>query len=119
MSISAVDRAPVEVWSNILSLAIRSPLIPHADVTFAQSLYLFSLGCTSERLGRELAQITSRLRQVCRSWDTLLRRMQPTIVQCNFDSKLAEDVPPHVVPYPFESEYPNMLHSALLNLALI
>ena len=120
MSVSAVDRAPVEIWSQILALTIRSPLIPHPDATFAQSMDLLSDRCASERFTRELAQITGRLRQVCRSWDTLIQLLYPMVVYCNFDFIYSRgDASSPVVPYSSESRSSKVFrHSSIEKLSI-
>ena len=113
MLTSAVDRTPVEIWSNILTLLLPSPLFPQPDATLPQLMALFSIQCDSYRLDRDLAQVAGRLRGVCRSWDKLIRSIQPTTVYCNLEPQFKDFTWPGIVPYASEGLYFELYHYAL------
>ncbi|KIM24618.1 hypothetical protein M408DRAFT_317392 [Serendipita vermifera MAFF 305830] len=98
MSLSAVGKTPTEIWASILSLLLRTPLLPRDDVTIAESLAVFSNGCDADRLYRDLCRISVSLRLVCSSWDRLVQRIHPTVVIANLNTNYVEELPAHVLP---------------------
>lgn len=98
MSVSAVGKTPTEIWASILSMLLRTPLLPQDDVTIAESLAAFSYDCDFDNLQRELCRVSTVLRLVCRSWDRLVQRIHPTVVIANLNTQYVKSVPIHVLP---------------------
>ncbi|PVF95972.1 hypothetical protein CPB86DRAFT_875318 [Serendipita vermifera] len=79
MSISAVERTPLEIWRLILQYAVASPILPFVNenrlsTDLIESLHLFSTKCHHYRNYRDTTLSTlERLRLVCRTWANLLQ----------------------------------------------
>jgi hypothetical protein len=79
MTISAIERTPIEIWRLILHHAIASPLLPFVEdgvlsTHLIETLNLFSATCLHCFIYRDVTQATiERLRLVCRTWADLLR----------------------------------------------
>lgn len=109
LSESAVERIPIELWSKIINFLLRSPLVPHQDTTFVESLAMLSYGCDSEDLVRGWVQTSLPLRLVCHGWNLLVQRAAPILVRCNFDDRHVTAVPANVLPQPSDGKRSNYM----------
>ncbi|PVF95970.1 hypothetical protein CPB86DRAFT_553557 [Serendipita vermifera] len=78
MSLSAVERTPVEVWRLILGCAVATPLRPFTDkgvlsTHLLDNLYIFSPICSIRLMYRKTQATIERLRLVCQAWANLLQ----------------------------------------------
>ncbi|KAG8818015.1 hypothetical protein FRC19_010931 [Serendipita sp. 401] len=70
--IPATNRVPVEIWEEILTLALRTWLLPGSGDNILDDFLLFSGGCESNMEYRRVESIRRRLRAVCKSWKVVV-----------------------------------------------
>ncbi|KAG8811876.1 hypothetical protein FRC17_002301, partial [Serendipita sp. 399] len=66
--LTAIERSPVEIWSEIISLALETWLLPGSDDNVFDTILLFSVGCLTMLEYRRVETIRRHLRAVCRFW---------------------------------------------------
>lgn len=98
MNISALERAPVEIWSSIFAILLQTPLLPQHDAKFAQHMSVFSYECNSHVMACDLYRIACRLRLVCRAWNEMVLWSRPTVVFCSLDPSYTNFLPAHILP---------------------
>jgi len=68
----AHQRVPTEIWGEIFSIAIDSPLIPYKNDDIVDIHLLFTQDFASQSIHRRTEGIRTHLRLVCRAWNAFL-----------------------------------------------
>lgn len=77
----ASDRIPVEIWHEILKLAISCPLLPHQGDDYRNFQWMSCFDCYQVAAYKDSERIRTKLRLVCRAWGDFLDKYSDRLVQ--------------------------------------
>ncbi|KAG8811894.1 hypothetical protein FRC17_002296 [Serendipita sp. 399] len=69
--VTAIQRTPVEIWGEIISLVLETWLLPGSGEHILDDLLLFNFSCLTTMEYRRVETIRRHLSAVCRSWKAI------------------------------------------------